>query len=144
MRKQTSNLKATGRVTLKLGGEVVYSGDNLVVTTGKSFIASRMGSTSEPVMSHMAVGTGTTPAAGTDVALETETARVALTTATVAGSTMTYTASFPAGTGTGTIAELGVFSASSGGTLLCRIKLDSPITKDSISTLQVDWDVTVN
>lgn len=35
---------------------------NLVVTVGKNFIASRMAGTSSQVMSHMAVGTGTASA----------------------------------------------------------------------------------
>ncbi len=38
--------------------------ENLIVDTGLDYIASRMTGTSENVMSHMAVGTGSTAAAG--------------------------------------------------------------------------------
>ena len=41
---------------------------NLVVTTGKNFIASRMKDTTDTAMSHMAIGSGTTSAVVGDTA----------------------------------------------------------------------------
>ena len=43
---------------------------NLVVAVGKNFIASRMVGTSDAVMSHMAIGEGTTTPVSGDTALE--------------------------------------------------------------------------
>jgi len=75
--------------------------DNLVVTTGKQWIAARMYDSAEPAqMSHMAVGTDNTAADVADTTLAVEAARVALTSTTVSTNTTQYVASFPAGTGT--------------------------------------------
>jgi len=116
---------------------------NLVVTTGKNFIASRMAGTSSNVMSHMAIGSGTTAAAVGDTALETELGRVSLTSATVTTNSVAYVATFPAGTGTGAVTEAGILNAASSGTLLCRTVF-SVINKGAADTLGITWTVTVN
>ena len=116
---------------------------NLVVTTGKNFIASRMKDTTDAAMSHMAIGTGTTAAAAGDTTLGTEAGRVALTSTTVTTNSVAYVATFPAGTGTGAITEAGIFNASSSGTLLCRTVF-SVINKGAADTLGITWTVTVN
>jgi hypothetical protein len=117
--KVTGELKIT--VTNPEGNvkqEVVVP--NLVVTTGKNLIASRLKDTTDAAMSHMAIGTGSTAAAAGDTALGSEAGRVALTSTTVTTNSVAYVASFGAGTGTGAITEAGLLNASSGGTLLCR------------------------
>lgn len=116
---------------------------NLVVTTGKNFIASRMKDTTDTAMSHMGIGTGTTAAAVGDTALETQAGRVSLTSTTVTDNAVAYVATFPAGTGTGAITEAGIFNASSGGTMLCRTVF-SVINKGAADTLGITWTVTVN
>ena len=116
---------------------------NLVVTTGKNFIASRMKDTTDAAMSHMAIGTGTTAAAAGDTALGTEAGRVSLTSTTVTTNSVAYVATFPAGTGTGAITEAGILNASSSGTLLCRTVF-SVINKGAADTLGITWTVTVN
>lgn len=116
---------------------------NLVVTTGKNFIASRMKDTTAGAMSHMAIGTGTTAAANGDTALETEAGRVALASTTVTDNAVAYVATFPAGTGTGAITEAGLLNAGSGGTLLCRTVFPV-ITKGAADTLGITWTVSVN
>jgi hypothetical protein len=116
---------------------------NLVVTTGKNFIASRMKDTTDAAMSHMGIGTGTTAAAAGDTALETQAGRVSLTSTTVTTNSVAYVATFPAGTGTGAITEAGIFNASSGGTMLCRTVF-SVINKGAADTLGITWTVTVN
>ena len=52
------NLK--GRVSIELNGQTVQKIDNLVVTAGKVFVASRMKDATATAMSHMAVGTNST------------------------------------------------------------------------------------
>lgn len=116
---------------------------NLVVTTGKNYIASRMKDATATAMSHMAIGTGTTAAAAGDTTLGTEAGRVALTSTTVTTNSVAYVATFPAGTGTGAITEAGIFNASSSGTLLCRTVF-SVINKGAADTLGITWTVTVN
>jgi hypothetical protein len=119
--------------------------DNLVVTVGKNFIASRMKDTTDTAMSHMEVGTSTQAAAVGDTALVSavSSSRVSLTSTTVTTNSVAYVASFPAGTGTGALTEAGIFNASSAGTLLCRTVF-SVINKGAADTLGITWTVTVN
>ena len=116
---------------------------NLVVTTGKNYIASRIKDASATAMTHMAIGTGSTAAAAGNTALGSEAGRVALTSTTVSTNNIAYVATFPAGTGTGAITEAGILNASSSGTLLCRTVF-SVINKGSADTLGITWTVTVN
>jgi hypothetical protein len=116
---------------------------NLVVTTGKDFIASRMAGTSSAVMSHMAVGTDDTAAAVGDTALGSELARVALASTTVTNNDVVYVASFPAGTGTGALTEAGILNNSTGGTMLCRTVF-AVINKGAADSMTVTWTVTVS
>ena len=83
----TDNLQMRGRLTIVVtapDGSVKdeQTVENLVVTTGKNYVASRMAGTSANVMSHMAIGTGSTAAAAADTTLGTESARVSLTSTT--------------------------------------------------------------
>ena len=136
-------LKMKGKLTIELNGEVVQEVDNLVVTVGKNFVASRMTGTSPAVMSHMAVGTTNTAAANGDTALAAEAARVALTSGITASAVVTYIATFPAGTGTGALVEAGLFNAASAGTLLARTVF-SVINKGAGDSMTITWTVTVS
>jgi len=97
--------------------------DNLVVTAGKTVIASRLASNTTPIMSRMGVGTGVAAATIADTSLGTAIAagNVALDSTTASTNTITYVATFPAGTGTGAITEAGIFNGYPGvGSMLCR------------------------
>tara|TARA_R110000868_G_scaffold368864_1_gene632051 strand:- start:454 stop:879 length:426 start_codon:yes stop_codon:yes gene_type:complete len=135
------NLK--GRVSIELNGQIVQEIDNLVVTAGKVFVASRMKDASATAMSHMAVGTNATAAAAGDTALGTESARVTLTSTTASTNTIVYVATFPAGTGTAALTEAGILNASSSGTLLCRTVFTT-INKGSADAMTVSWTITVS
>jgi hypothetical protein len=147
------NLKATGLVKVvhtNAAGEVLntFEVPNLVVTAGKNHIAAKIAATTNsPVaMTHMAIGTGSTSAAAGDTTLGTEGGRVALSGSVVSTNTITYTATFPAGTGTSTspgVQEAGIFNASSGGTLLCRTTFPS-VAKASGDSIAITWVVTVS
>ena len=117
--------------------------DNLVVTAGKGYIASRMKDATATAMSHMAIGTGTTAAAVGQTTLVSEANRQTLTSTNVNAAAVTYSATFGAGNGTGAITEAGLFNASSGGTMLCRTVF-SVINKGAADTLTVSWTVTVS
>lgn len=140
-------LKVTGAVVVEITGADGRIKDrreikNLVVTTGKEFIAARMVG-SPTAMSHMAIGASTIAAAAGDTALGSELGRVTLTSATSTGAVVTYTASFPAGTGTGAVTEAGTFNASSGGTLLCRTVF-SVVNKGIDDAMSITWAITVS
>lgn len=135
-------MKMSGKLTISLNGEVVREVDNLVVTAGKGFVASRMIGTSANVMSHMAVGSGSTAAAAGDTALGSELGRTT-TSASVSGAVVTYSSTFAAGTGTGAVTEAGLFNASSSGTMLCRTVF-SVVNKGASDSMTVSWTVTVS
>jgi len=133
------NLKLTGALTIALNDEVVHEVDNLVVTAGKNFVASRMKDTTKAAMTHMAVGTGTTTAAASQTALVTENDRNTLTSTTVTANVCTWAA----GDATAALTEAGIFNASSGGDMLCRTVF-SVVNKASADSMTITWTVTVS
>lgn len=142
------NLKVVGDVDVVLTGADGQVKDhreikNLVVTNGLSFITSRMRDASASVMSHMAVGSGTTAAALGNTALVTELGRVGLSATTLNANQIVFTATFPAGTGTGAVTEAGVFNAGAAGTMLCRTVF-SVVNKDAGDTLSITWSITIS
>jgi hypothetical protein len=146
----TEQLKATGKVRIvqtNAQGETVkeFEVPNLVVTTGKNHIAAKIvATTNSPAsMTHMAIGTGTGTPGASDTALGAETGRVSLAGSVVSTNTITYTATFPAGTGTGAITEAAVLNASSSGTMLCRTTFPV-VNKAAGDTIAVTWVVTVS
>ena len=152
--KLQENLKMVGELTIQVFNE---NGDlksatkvpNLVVTVGKNYIASRMVGTASTVMSHMAIGTGTsTPIAG-DINLGTEAYRTSITIA-ASTNTVTSTATFAAGNGTGAITEAGIFnygtyaaSPASGQFMLCRTTFPA-VNKAAGDSIAITWVVTVS
>jgi hypothetical protein len=140
-------IKVTGQVRIVITGKDGQVKDqreikNLVVTTGKEFIAARMVGT-PTAMSHMALGSNNTAADAGDTALGTELGRVSLASAAASGAVVTYTASFPAGTATGAVVEAGVLNASSSGTMLCRTVF-AIVNKGVDDAMSVTWAITVS
>ena len=124
--------------------------NNLVVDTGKNFIAASMlktTSNSPAAMTHMAIGTGSTAAAAGDTALGSEVGtRVTFSpAASNASNVVTYVGTFlPSNPASSTgIYEAGIFNASSGGTMLCRTTF-SVVNKDPADTLAITWTITIN
>ena len=138
-----SKLTLTGTLSVSLNGEVVQEIPNLVVTAGKNYVASRMKDATATAMSHMAIGTGSTAAAAGDTALGSEAARVALTSTTVSTNTISYVATFAAGTGTGALTEACVINASSSGTMLCRTVF-ATVNKNSSDVMSITWLITAS
>lgn len=138
-------MKLSGKLTISLNDEVVKEVDNLVVSAGKDFVASRMKDTTDAAMSDMAIGTGNTAAAAGDTALGSESARVTLTSTSVSSNVITYAATFGAGTpsSAAAITEAGLFNASSGGTMLCRTVFDV-VNKGASDSMTISWAVTVS
>jgi hypothetical protein len=116
--------------------------NNLVVAVGKDTIASRMVGNTTAIMSHMAVGTSNTAATTSQTTLGTEVGRVVLDSTTRSSNTITYVATFGAGTGTGALTEAGILNASSSGDLLCRTVF-GVVTKAAGDTVVITWNVTV-
>lgn len=129
--------------TLDASGKPYGTGvvKNMVVTTGKTYCAQRFVSNATAVVSHVAIGSGTTAPALGQTALTTETARAALSTQTNTANVSNLIGTIPAGTGTGTVEEVGLFNAAAGPTMIARA-LTGTIGKPAGLGLQFTWDVT--
>lgn len=145
--QQLEKLKAQGNLSVVLtradGSTESHEFKNLVVDAGLNYIVSRMKDTSAGAMSHMALGSGTTAAAAGNTGLGSELGRVALTSTTVSTNTVTYVATFGAGSGTGAVTEAGIFNANSSGTMLCRTVFPV-VNKQAGDSMTVTWVVTVS
>jgi hypothetical protein len=144
------SIKMTGNVKIDIigaDGAVKDSREikNLVVTVGKSYIASRMKDATATAMTHMELGTGTTAAAVGDTTLQAaiSASRTALTSTTVTTTSIAYVASFGAGVGTGAVTEAGIFNAASVGTMLCRTVF-SVVNKGAADSMSITWTITVS
>ena len=143
------NLKLSGQLNIVLrdkNGNVKEerTEKNLVVTTGLGYIASRMKDASATAMTHMALGSGTTAESAGQTDLVTLLgAREALDSTTVTANAVAYVASFEATDATGAVTEAGIFNASTGGTMLCRVKFDV-VNKAADDTMTVTWTITVS
>jgi hypothetical protein len=140
------SLKVTGQVTIVVTDKTGAVKDtrnikNLVVTTGKEFIAAALAST-QTYMTHMAIGSDSTNPVVGNTTLGAELGRTALTSTTVNGATVTYNASFTAGVGTGAVTEAGIFNDSTTGTLLCRTTF-AVVNKGADDSVSITWQVTV-
>ena len=136
------NFALTGALTIAVNNEVVQETNNLVVTAGKEWVADRMNN-ANTVMTHMAVGTGTTAAAAGDTALGTQLDRNTLTSTTVTNNTIQYACTWAAGDGTGAITEAGIFDASTGGDMLARTVF-SVVNKGADDSMTITWTITVS
>jgi len=142
------NLKLRGDVALVLkdkNGNVKEKREinNLIVSAGLTFICSRMAGASANVMSHMALGSGTTAAAAGQTDLVSILgSREALDSSTASSNTITYVSSFEAGEGTGAVTEAGIFNAASSGDMLCRTVF-SVVNKEADDTMSVTWTITL-
>jgi hypothetical protein len=116
---------------------------NLVVDSGKAFLANRSIASGKNPISHVAIGSGTTPPALGQTQLVAETARVALSTATSTNNVVNCAGTVPAGTGTGTVEEVALFNAATLGDMISRT-LTGTITKPAGLGLQFTWTLTVN
>lgn len=138
-------VKVTGElfITARIGNRVIWTRHekNKVTTLGLTLLALLVsGSGTRP--SHMGIGTGFAAAVAGDTALGSESARVALASTTPSTNTLQWAATFPAGTGTGTMRELGLFNAGSGGTMSNRAVPTTPMVKTASMSIDVVWQLT--
>lgn len=141
------NLKMVGKLNLLLTDtngiiKLDKTYPNLIVTTGKEYVAQRMTSNTSPVMSSIAVGSDNTTANVADTGLISEIGRVNLTSANVVSNTITYISTFLPGSGTGALQEAGIFNSTeaNSGTMLCRTTFPV-VNKESDDTFTITWIV---
>jgi len=144
-------IKVTGKFVVKLFDKYGKLKDespvqNVVTTAGKNYLAAWLAAASQAdyFMKYMGIGTGTTAAQATDTTLETEVLTRA--TSTITSNTNVWIAQATFGPHTGStlaITEAGVFSASTGGTMMSRQVF--PVKNKEIGdTLQLTWQITIS
>lgn len=115
---------------------------NLVVTTGKNVIASRLAGNTTSAMTHMAIGSSSITPALSQTSLSVEVARAALISATSTLNEVYYTCTFGPSS-IMTITEAGILNAASGGSMLSRTIF--PVVNKGVSdTLTINWKITIN
>ena|SRR6185437_11246204 len=126
-----------------------HEAKNLVVTVGKTYLASWLAASSQAskFMSYVGVGTSSTAAASGDTALGSELSgggyarqQGALTSAS---NVWTNTVTFSPGVATGAVTEAGLFSVSTGGTLFAH-QVFTAYNVKAADTLVVVWSLTFN
>lgn len=116
--------------------------NNLVVQTGKNLIAAAFHGSTADTVTHIGVGSNTpaTAASTSQTALVDEVSpRIAAgSTLNSNPATIVYTATFGAGVATGAIAEAGLFTSLTSGTLVARTTFSS-IPKEADDVLEITW-----
>lgn len=128
------------------GDVEVISRKNLIVNVGFDFICDSIGLASgrPGVMSHIAVGTGTTAPAAAQTALVTELSRLSATYSHTAGTkTFKIATTFGPGVGTGAITEAAILNASSAGIMLNRVSFPV-INKGASDTVVAEFTFTLS
>ncbi len=146
-----AEVEITGKLIIELNGKVVREVDNLVTTAGKGLIAARLASAGSTVVTHMALGTGTTAAAVGDTTMETEVTRQAIDVSggTVSTNTVTYTRTFAAddpdvtAPATTPVTEAGLFNNGTTGTMLAHTVF-SVVNKGESDTMTISWVITIS
>ena len=95
-------------------------------------------------MTHLAIGSSETVPAVTSAALGTEIVRVAPDTKSVSDNIITLEHYYGTTEGNGTIAEVGVLSASSGGVLHMHGQPAAAVTKTTNKTMRVTVTITLD
>jgi hypothetical protein len=146
------NLKLSGALSIVLtdkDGNVKDSREvkNLVVNAGLAYIISRMVGTAKVVMSHMALGAGTSAAAASQTDLVSMLgSREPLDSTTITGTNsekVQYIATFEPGDATGAVTEAGLFNAASAGDMLCRTVFPV-VNKAADDQMAITWTITLS
>lgn len=114
---------------------------NLITNLGLEYIADLLSTTpSGNAMNYMAIGVGSGQTV-TSQTLASELYRKTITSkGKITGANFQYFTSFAAGQGTGSVQEVGIFNASSGGTMLCYNTY--PVkTKGASDILEILWTI---
>lgn len=125
-------------------GKTVFKVHNMFVQTGLNEIAKFVAKKSPTAPSHIAVGTSNAAPSLADVGLKgSQLARIAFDKVEQTNGTVKFTATFPAGTGTGVWEETGIFTAASGGILFSRA-VTGTYTKKDKDEIKIIWTYQFN
>ena len=115
---------------------------NRVVDAGLNILRDSIRSGTSYNLGWCAFGSGTTAPAAGDTALQSEIAglRFVVTAVESASKRLVYSIYLSESEANGnTLAEIGLFTAASGGIMYCRALIDSPINKQAGQAVSVTW-----
>lgn len=152
--KKNPRAKIVGKARIRVyrdGALILDSPDpNLITNVGVAGLASLLNGESSSAFNYIALGEGTSPADVDDVALETEVTfgggsralgTTSMATTTLTDDTAEIEATFNI-TADVDLTEIGLFNASSGGTLAAR-RVFSEVSLGNGDTVIVTWSLTV-
>ena len=144
-------LNATGELTLTLNGEVVHRTTNVVVDTGKKWLAQCMSQTPPTeTMGYMAIGIVGTDEGNTGLTAILMELDRKFCISTVTNNVVTYSASWGEGQGVGSIQEAGIFNQddiliSENNIMLARTVFPSGVINKSYEDeFTISWAITIN
>jgi len=149
--KENRDIKLTGNWYITLyddNGSIkdYKEGRNVITTNGVEFLASFLNSAATAAstftMRYIAIGTDSTSETAADATLGVESERHTGTVSYSSNAIYSVTATFPSGTA-GAIAEYGLFSSNTGGTMLNR-DTEGVINKGVNDTLTVTTEITIS
>lgn len=148
-------LKIEGHISwkhLRDGKEIAFGErKNVITTAGKNALAALLNSTGvgNSIVTHIGLGTSTTPVNVTDTVLGTELvggsyARIAVARSNPSANQIQYTATFTGITSNPTVSEAGLLNAITGGTLFAH-QLVAPVVQlaSASDSLQIIWTITI-
>jgi len=145
----STDIRVRGEVIARVyeGGRLLETRrtSNIVVNSGLEFLADLMAGLTTIYPNYVGVGTnGDTPLPG-DTALREELGRVEVSDRSREATTAIWLAWFGADSQfNGEWRETGLFTNSTGGTLIARAVFPSPIQKDESKTISVEWRITLS
>ena len=134
------------RAELRKNGKAVkrFEARNIVCNVLLSQLRNALvGSGSVSEYTHIAVGSGTSTPTRDDTALESEIARKQCDERLVSGAKVVYRVTFGSSEANGSINEVGLFDAASGGNMLARALFGETIEKTSDYILFIEYEVEI-
>lgn len=122
---------------------------NLIVSTGKAYIASRLLSHLNSTVAggdiiRLALGSGTTPPALNDITLQSQLdSKPFSSPPTISNSTVTFIADFPPGSATGAVSEAGLFNGKTPTPVMLNRVVFPVKNKSQYDSFQVIWAITI-
>jgi len=143
MAKDGIKVKGICRIYDAKTGQLLRESKNLIVNAGLNLVRDLVSNlaTVPDVPSHLGIGTGSTAAAAADTALESETgSRISATVTEPANYQIKYAGTSAAGSHAVGWTEVGIFNASSSGTMLCRVVF-AVLNKGAADSFTIEYTI---
>ncbi|MEM3891740.1 MAG: hypothetical protein QW282_06265 [Nitrososphaerales archaeon] len=149
MPKLSIGLKGRVHITVRSAesGELLEERtvNNLVVNAGRHQICDLMIGASTSSFNFCGVGSSNqTPSPSDTDLIQPIAPRKQVTDRFRTSNVATFSTFFSSSENNGTWSECGLFTAQTGGAMLCRAVFNPPITKDQSKTVTIDWDIEVS